>query len=109
MVHEKRMHAGLSLRQLSRETGLSHNYLSRLESGEFSDVKLTVLIRLTRRLAFSNQELYLATGCALTDELPEIESYLRAKYPEWSAFAVSAVSDYCRYTDEKQKGECGSA
>lgn len=108
LVHEKRERARISLRQLERDTGLSHNYLSRLEAGEFSDVKLTVLARLVRRFEISLDELYLATGCKLTNELPEIEPFLRAKYPAWPESAVASVSEYCRYTYDKNEEKGGT-
>src|SRR4051794_23201723 len=88
LVHYKREALGASLTKFALETGLSRTFLSRLERGEFADVKVTSLAKLTRRLPLTAAEFCAATGCDLSTHLPEVEAYLRARYPEWPATAV---------------------
>lgn len=101
LVHYKREVLGVSLTKLALETGLSRTFLSRLERAEFADVKVTALAKLTRRFPLSVAEFSAATGCDLSTDLPEIEAYLRARYPEWPATAISQVTDYCRYHEQR--------
>ena len=101
LVRHEREAAGLSLTTLALETGLSRTFLSRLERGEFADVKVAVLVKLTHRFPLTVAEFCATTGCNLSTDLPGIEAYLRARHPEWPAAAVSQVADYCRYNEAR--------
>jgi transcriptional regulator with XRE-family HTH domain len=101
LVHCKREALGASLTKFALETGLSRTFLSRLERGQFADVKVTALAKLTQRVPLTAAEFCAATGCDLSTDLPEIEAYLRARYPQWPETAVSQVADYCRYHEQR--------
>lgn len=101
LVQKKRMAAKLSRNQLAADTQLSHTSISRLERGDFADIGLTATARLVQRLSISVDELNIVMGCALTDDLLDLESYFQAMFPAWPERAVHAASSYCRKLNEK--------
>lgn len=107
LVHEKRLAAKLSQNQLSSKVGLNRWSLSRLERGDFADIGLSVAARLARQLSISMDELNVATDCALSGDLLDLSSYLRAMYPTWPEAAIRAAARYCRLLDEKYSEKRG--
>jgi transcriptional regulator with XRE-family HTH domain len=107
LVHEKRTAANLGLNELAGEVHLSRWFLSRLERGYFSDIRLTAVAKLVRRLSISMDELNVATGCTLTGDLLDLDSYLQAMFPTWPAEAIHAAARYCKLLDEKYSEKRG--
>src|ERR1700710_1097868 len=66
-LHEQRVAAQLSLRQLAEQTGVSNPYLSQIERG-LRRPSAEVLQQLAKALRISAEQLYLRAGMVSPDE-----------------------------------------
>ena len=73
----------LSLRDVTRETGLTPSYLSKIEKGDsFSTLSIHTFLKLSKFYNIPIGALLKEAGLVDTDEyeLPDLPQYLRAKY-----------------------------
>jgi transcriptional regulator with XRE-family HTH domain len=68
-LHEQRLSARLSLRQLAEQTGVSNPYLSQIERG-LRRPSAEVMQQLAKALRISAEQLYLRAGIVSPDEAP---------------------------------------
>jgi transcriptional regulator with XRE-family HTH domain len=100
LIQRHRDAKGLSLRALAREAGLDYSWLSRIEQGEIATPAPQRLQRLARALDLDIEELYGLSGYAVSDRLPEFDTYLRAKY-DLPDQAVNQLDEYFQMLRDK--------
>lgn len=101
LLKARREAAELSLHQLSIRTGVSSQYLSRLERGQYANPSLRILTQLARNLDICAEDLYAVTGCILPVDLPSFAPYLRAKHPDWPEVVVRELMDFYSFLKQK--------
>jgi len=83
-IRELRQVLGWTQQDLSRESGLSRSYISRLEMGDIALPSSERLRALSNALGASPDDLLQAAGYidspASTSDLPEIKTYLKRRY-----------------------------
>jgi HTH-type transcriptional regulator, competence development regulator len=67
-LKEIRIKSGLSMRELSRRSGISHAYISQLESGKKDTPTPEVLMNLSNHLEINYMDLMKAAGYVMVDE-----------------------------------------
>lgn len=72
--------AGLSVRQLELQSGVSKSTISRLENGGLESTASKVLIQLAGALELRAADLFLLAGLAVPADLPSLPAMLRAEY-----------------------------
>jgi len=88
-----RLERGLGLRALAARADLHPSVLSRLENAERRSVKPETLRRLANALEVDVEELYATAYLPTVKALPELQTYLRAKY-NLPAHAAKQVDEY---------------
>src|ERR1700724_652406 len=71
---------GLSARKLAEASGLTHSFISKLESATYESVSPDTLMALARALDVAPEDLFTLAGFRLPDALPSFGPYLRARY-----------------------------
>lgn len=89
-LREKRK---LSLRQLANAIGISHQYIGRLETGDYRQPSPEVLQKLAKALEVPYDNLFTLAGYLLPQNLPSLGPYLRRKYHA-TADEVEKVAKY---------------
>ncbi len=94
-LRKLRLRAGLSVKALEAESGVSRAAISRIENGEKLPTP-TTLNRLAGALGIDASELFKAAGYTTTgaEALPALQPYLRAKYSHLPAPARKELADY---------------
>jgi transcriptional regulator with XRE-family HTH domain len=77
-----RIAKGLSARKLAEASGLTHSFISKLESATYDSVSPDTLMALARALDVGPEDLFTLAGFRLPDALPSFGPYLRARYGE---------------------------
>jgi transcriptional regulator with XRE-family HTH domain len=77
-----RVAKGLSARKLAEASGLTHSFISKLESATYESVSPDSLMALAQALDLPPEDLFTLAGFRLPDALPSFEPYLRARYGE---------------------------
>src|SRR5580658_4208453 len=77
-----RVAKGLSARKLAVACGLTHSFISKLESATYDGVSPDTLMALARSLDLAPEDLFTLAGYRLPDALPSFGPYLRARYGE---------------------------
>lgn len=77
-----RLAKGLSARKLAASCGLTHSFISKLESATYDSVSPDSLMALARALDVAPEDLFTLAGFRLPEELPSFGPYLRARYGE---------------------------
>jgi transcriptional regulator with XRE-family HTH domain len=77
-----RVAKGLSARKLAETSGLTHSFISKLESATYDSVSPDSLMALARALDLAPEDLFTLAGFRLPDALPSFGPYLRARYGE---------------------------
>src|SRR5689334_6179246 len=93
-IRELRQVLGWTQQDLSRESGLSRSYISRLEMGDIALPSSERLKALSGALGASPDELLQAAGYIDTPsngDLPEIKTYLKRRYGIESAKVLQAI------------------
>jgi transcriptional regulator with XRE-family HTH domain len=95
LLRKRRLEAGLSVKQLEANSGVSRAAISRIENGEKLPTP-TTLNRLAEALGIDASELFQAAGYTTTgaEALPALSPYLRAKYGHLPAPARKELTDY---------------
>lgn len=79
-IRAGRQAAGLSVRQLALQSGVTKSTISRLENGDLEATSPNVLVQLARALELRATDLFLLAGLAIPDDLPTLPAMLRAEY-----------------------------
>lgn len=77
-----RVAKGLSARKLAQASGLTHSFISKLESATYDSVSPDSLMALARALDLAPEDLFTLAGFPLPEALPSFAPYLRARYGE---------------------------
>jgi transcriptional regulator with XRE-family HTH domain len=80
LLKRERERSGLTVRQVAEAAELAASTVSRLETGITPTPRPDHLQRLARVLEIDVENLYAASGYLTPGALPELRSYLRAKY-----------------------------
>jgi transcriptional regulator with XRE-family HTH domain len=80
LIKRERERAGMTVRQLADTSGMVASTVSRLENGLIAEPRPNHLQRLAQALGIDVEELYVAAGHLTPGALPELRTYLRAKY-----------------------------
>lgn len=96
-LRERREQLGLSLRELSKMSGISFSLLSYVESGARSAPHPDRLRGLAEALELPISELYSWAGIGSKADLPTIVPYLRTKY----SFTKRDAEDIARFIEER--------
>ena len=75
-----RVAKGLSARKLAEASGLTHSFISKLESATYDSVSPESLMALAQALGLAPEDLFTMAGFRLPDALPSFGPYLRARY-----------------------------
>lgn len=73
---------GLSARKLAEVSGLTHSFISKLETATYESVSPDTLMALARALELAPEDLFTLAGFRLPEALPSFGPYLRARYGE---------------------------
>lgn len=109
LIKQHRLDKGLTMRAAAEQMGVDHSYLSRMESGEFDSPRPKQLQTIARVLGIPIENLYALAGYQVSDRLPDLAPYLRAKY-DLPDEAVERLDEYFqmlkeRYGVEAESGE----
>src|SRR4051794_3963632 len=80
LVSHARRSKQWSVRELGKQSGVHHSHLSLLEKGEVRRPAPEILRKLATVLDLEAEDLYSYAGYTITDNLPGLEPYLRARY-----------------------------
>ncbi len=79
-LRDYRAKAGLTAKQLAKESGLAPSTLTRLEVGQIAKPRPGYLQQLARPLGIEVETLYALAGYLMPEGMPELRPYLRTKY-----------------------------
>jgi transcriptional regulator with XRE-family HTH domain len=80
LLRAHRNSKGLTVRQSAEKSGLTPSNVTRLEQGQIDKPRPVFLQRLARTYGVDVEEYYALAGYLMPEGLPELRSYLRAKY-----------------------------
>ena len=91
-LRKTRLERKLSVREVGRRSSLDGSVVSRYETGQFRAPDPEKVIRLGRVLGVSMNEIFGAAGFTTSKDWPDIEVYLKAKYPALSDAEIQKIS-----------------
>jgi transcriptional regulator with XRE-family HTH domain len=80
LIAQARRNKSISLRGLSRLTGIPHLWLSRVEHGNFNQPAPERLTQLAEALGIDPERIDRVTKGHVSNSLPGVRTYFRAKY-----------------------------
>jgi transcriptional regulator with XRE-family HTH domain len=80
LVATARRKSGLSTRELALQVGVAHGWINGLETGRFVDPAPDRLARIAELLDITASRMDQLTRGAMSEGLPELRTYFRAKY-----------------------------
>jgi len=95
LIAAARIKKGLSLRDIEERLGIARAWLGRLEQGQTLSVVSDRLARIADLLDIEPARIDRATKGAVSDGLPEVRTYFRAKYG-LSAADGAQIDEYAR-------------
>lgn len=96
ILTEKRTELGLSSNAVARKAELDPGTVWRIEQGMIAKPRVESLIAIGRVLGINAMELFTAVGWLTADDLPDVSTYLGAKF---KGISDSAVEDIEHYVD----------
>lgn len=108
LIQQDREQAGLSLSKYAEIVGVSHTYLSRLESGTRTRPSPDVLVRIAEARHICLADLFAAAGYLLPREMPSFLPYLHAVHPDWPAPAYDELTGHFEYLEHKYRKDSQS-
>jgi transcriptional regulator with XRE-family HTH domain len=91
MLRERRESLGLTTRQLAAAAKVPHTTIVRIEQGRIAAPRPDKLARLATALGFTPGELFASVGYLHATDLPDLRTYLRAKYPGLPEAAITEL------------------
>lgn len=101
LLKARREAAGLSLTKLAAELGVTRQYLSRIERGDYEHPSFKLINQVTKQLDISLEDVYIATGYTLPKELPSFGPYVRAKHTDWPEDVVQQLESFYEFLKYK--------
>lgn len=95
LIAKARARKGLSYRALAQQLGVAYGWLSELEMGRFLDPAPDRLAAVAEALDIDPGRMDRITRGAVSDGLPELGTYFRAKY-DLSPAEIAQVERYVR-------------
>ena len=92
-IKSLRIQRHMTLRDVATEAGIDSGGLTRMEHGAVQHPRPDTLTALAQVLKVSPADMFVRAGYILPDELPGIESYLRAKYECLSRIERTELAD----------------
>ena len=92
-LSEQRQAAGISKRELARRAGMTDGTIVRIEQGVIDAPSPDKLARIAEALRLSLADVYSMAGYATPDDLPSFQPYLRRKYRDMPAEAISELDE----------------
>ena len=105
-LRDRRESLGLTVRQVSDAAKVPHSTVARVERGEFAAPRPDKLAKLATALGFSPAELFAAAGYVRADELPDLATYLKAKF---AGLSPSVIDELGQQFDSLTAGEFNQA
>lgn len=97
LLRAARENAGLSIRQLSEDSGVDKAMISRMESGETKTAQLGTLNKLATALEVDPARFYESAGYFADQAMPAPAIYFRSQYGQLPDEAVEQLERYaCR-------------
>jgi len=87
MIRERRQALGYSTYQLAEAAGVPNSTVVRIELGRFAAPSPDKLSKFAASLSMGLGEVFAMAGYVVPDELPELDTYLKIKYPRLSKSA----------------------
>lgn len=81
LLRAKRQELGYSTYELANAAGVNSSTVVRIELGRFTAPSPGKLAKFAEALGLSLGEIYAKAGYIVPNDLPELETYLRIKYP----------------------------
>lgn len=106
-IRQARERAGLSLRNLEAIVGVSRQLLLRLEHDEVDNPSPELLQQLAEALELDSDDLFAFVGYKLSEKLPNLTLYLRAKY-QLSPAALTEANEALRDILDKYERDHGT-
>lgn len=99
-----RLEAQLTIRQLAAAAGMGSSSLHRLEMGEVDKLDVTDLSRLAEALNLPLASVLDAAGIPLHRNLPNLDTYLRERYPELPEAALAEMQQHVEQISRVYQG-----
>jgi transcriptional regulator with XRE-family HTH domain len=80
LVASARKRLGLSVRELAAKVAVSPSWITQVETAQYLDVSPDRLARVAQALDIEPARIDRLTGRAMSESLPELRTYFRAKY-----------------------------
>jgi transcriptional regulator with XRE-family HTH domain len=93
-VRARRAAIGMSMRQLEEATDIPRSGLSEIENGRRAMPGPELLQRLAEALGVDYEDLYAVSGISRPEKLPELDAYLRTRYPDVTATDRRSLERY---------------
>lgn len=93
LIRDRRESLGLSLRRVGDRVGATDTTIMRIESGEIRSPRADLLQALAEALEVPWADLFTAAGYTVPTELPSFRPYLRTKYRDLPAEALTELED----------------
>lgn len=88
-LRDRRQEAGISTTHLAKIVGITDGTITRIEQGFIASPAPDKLSRIAEALELSLADVYAMAGYAVPGELPSFQPYLRRKYRDMPAEAIS--------------------
>lgn len=92
----------MSLRELANRTAVPKTTLIRLERGEITRPRLDLISTIAVALEVSPADFYALLGAPVTDDLPDLPTYLRVRYGDLSPAALAEIQAYLEGIAERE-------
>lgn len=96
-IRTTRLRAGIGLRELAAQSGISAANLHKIEVGLIKEPSPHSLQRIARQLGCDYEDLAMLAGYSLPTGLPTLPVYLRTKYDDLDPDQIRQVDDYVRF------------
>jgi transcriptional regulator with XRE-family HTH domain len=102
-LRDRRERLGLSTHRLAAKAGMTQPTVVRIEQGRFAAPGPDKLARIASVLELKLADLYAHAGYLVPDELPDLESYLAAKYRHLPESAREQLAALARELTERHE------
>lgn len=92
----------MTLRELANRTAVPKTTLLRLEKGEVTHPRLDLVSTIAVTLKVAPADLYALLGAPVNDDLPDLPTYLYARYNDLSPAALAEIQTYLEEIAERE-------
>jgi transcriptional regulator with XRE-family HTH domain len=104
-VQKHREQAGLSLRDLEEQSGVTYSYIAKIERGDVDAPSADKLLRLAKVIGVEVEDLYALAGYVMPEGLPEFKVYLRTKHPDLTKKEVRDLERHLSQLIDEDEGK----